>query len=200
MGGCVYNWRAPCTWFEWKKVVLQNRERAVFATTQPCGLVSRAWTPGCCISPRFSWFCNWFHQFYSRWKNYRTPKWCSANFEATDILQFSCYADVAWQQMKPNPSSIRICACKKFYWSRPFFIDFWMFPSADFQNAITSDTCDADTSNKISAELGYTGHIWLYLFLTGIEHCIDWHNVLEPWKQSKIRKKSRTDKRKKRCL
>ena len=27
------------------------------------------------------------------------------------------------------------------------------------QNAITSDTCDADTSNKISSELGNTGHI-----------------------------------------
>ena len=27
------------------------------------------------------------------------------------------------------------------------------------QNAMTSDTCDADTSNKISCELGNTGHI-----------------------------------------
>ena len=47
---------------------------------------------------------------YSRWKNYQTPKWYSANFEATDILQFSCYVDVSCQQMKPNPSSTRICA------------------------------------------------------------------------------------------
>ena len=68
------------------------------------------------------------------------------------------------------------------------------------QNAITSNTCDAVTLKNISRELGDTGQIRLNVFLPEIEHCIDWNNFMELWKQAKIRKKLQTEKRGKRCF
>ena len=43
--------------------------------------------------------------------------------EATDILQFSCYVDVACQQMKPT-SSTKIWVWKKIYWFCLIFLRF----------------------------------------------------------------------------